>query len=99
MTRGSIFFIFLLISSCNLSQYEKPNIILFFYDDLGYGELGVYGQKIIETKNIDKLANNGMGASPWSDLLSSEITDLPEVKYSDLGSIFFTSGTTGLSRV
>ncbi len=47
---------------------------------------------------IDKLANNGMGASPWSDLLSSEITDLPEVKYSDLGSIFFTSGTTGLSK-
>ena len=60
MTRGSIFFIFLLISSCNLSQNEKPNIILFFYDDLGYGELGVYGQKIIETKNIDKLANNGL---------------------------------------
>tara|TARA_B100000945_G_scaffold148138_1_gene118625 strand:+ start:1327 stop:2988 length:1662 start_codon:yes stop_codon:yes gene_type:complete len=47
---------------------------------------------------IDKLANNGMGASPWSDLLSSEITGLPKVKYSDLGSIFFTSGTTGLSK-
>ena len=60
MTRSSIFFIFLLISSCNLSQNEKPNFILFFYDDLGYGELGVYGQKIIETKNIDKLANNGL---------------------------------------
>ena len=65
MTRGSIFFIFLLISSCNLSQNEKPNIILFFYDDLGYGELGVYGQKIIETKKLllnlklpDNLDNN-----------------------------------------
>ena len=33
---------------------------MFFYDDLGYGELGVYGQKIIETKNIDNLANNGL---------------------------------------
>ena len=60
MTRGSIFFIFLLISSCNLSQNEKPNIILFFYDDLGYGELGAYGQKIIETRNIDDLAKNGL---------------------------------------
>ena len=49
MTRSSIVIIFLLISSCNLYQNEKPNIILFFYDDLGYGELGVYGQKIIET--------------------------------------------------
>ena len=30
------------------------------YDDLGYGELGAYGQKIIETKNIDELAKNGL---------------------------------------
>ena len=51
----------LLFSSCSLSHNnEKPNIILFFYDDLGYGELGAYGQKIIETKNIDDLAKNGL---------------------------------------
>ena len=47
---------------------------------------------------FETLSSNDMDASPWSDLLSSEITDLPEVKYSDLGSIFFTSGTTGLSK-
>ena len=41
----------LLLSSCLSSQNnDKPNIILFMYDDLGYGELGAYGQKIIETK-------------------------------------------------
>ncbi|MEC7878762.1 MAG: class I adenylate-forming enzyme family protein, partial [Actinomycetota bacterium] len=40
---------------------------------------------------IEALSINDMDASPWSDLLSSEITELPEVKYSDLGSIFFTS--------
>lgn len=39
---------------------EKPNIIYILADDLGYGELGVFGQKIIETPNIDALANNGM---------------------------------------
>ena len=51
----------LLLSSCSSSQNnDKPNIILFMYDDLGYGELGVYGQKIIETKNIDELAKNGL---------------------------------------
>ena len=59
MTKSSIFFLFLLLSSCNISQNDNPNIILFFYDDLGYGELGVYGHKVIETKNIDNLANNG----------------------------------------
>ncbi|MFZ1290081.1 MAG: arylsulfatase [Melioribacteraceae bacterium] len=39
---------------------EKPNIILILADDLGYGELGAYGQKKIETPNIDKLAESGM---------------------------------------
>ena len=60
MTRCSILLIFLLITSCNFQENNKPNIILFFYDDLGYGEIGVYGQKIIETRNIDDLAKNGL---------------------------------------
>ncbi|MEA1882408.1 MAG: arylsulfatase [Candidatus Marinimicrobia bacterium] len=38
----------------------RPNIIYILADDLGYGELGAYGQKIIETPNIDALAQNGM---------------------------------------
>ena len=60
MTRCSILSILLLITSCNFQKSDKPNIILFFYDDLGYGELGAYGQKIIETRNIDELAKNGL---------------------------------------
>ncbi|MFH5832136.1 arylsulfatase [Halalkalibaculum sp. DA384] len=39
---------------------EKPNIIYILADDLGYGELGAYGQEKIETPNIDALAENGM---------------------------------------
>jgi len=39
---------------------RKPNIIFIMADDLGYGELGCYGQKKIETPNIDALAANGM---------------------------------------
>ena len=60
MTRCSILLILLLITSCNFQESNKPNIILFFYDDLGYGEIGAYGQKIIETRNIDDLAKNGL---------------------------------------
>ncbi|KIC92071.1 chloramphenicol resistance protein [Flavihumibacter sp. ZG627] len=37
-----------------------PNIIFILADDLGYGDLGVYGQKKIRTPNIDKLARKGM---------------------------------------
>lgn len=39
---------------------QKPNIIYIYADDLGYGELGCYGQKVIKTPNIDKLASEGI---------------------------------------
>lgn len=39
---------------------NKPNIIYILTDDLGYGELGCYGQEKIETPNIDKLAERGV---------------------------------------
>jgi len=38
----------------------KPNIIYLVADDLGYGEIGSYGQQIIQTPNMDALAANGM---------------------------------------
>ncbi|MDD7915343.1 sulfatase-like hydrolase/transferase [Polaribacter ponticola] len=44
----------------NQNQTKKPNIIYILADDLGYGDLGVYGQTKIETPNIDALAKKGM---------------------------------------
>lgn len=38
----------------------KPNIIFILADDLGYGELGCYGQQKIKTPNLDRLASQGM---------------------------------------
>jgi arylsulfatase A len=37
----------------------KPNVIFILADDLGYGDLGCYGQKHIQTPNIDRLAAEG----------------------------------------
>lgn len=57
-----IAFLFLIfLSSCSEDNINsKPNIIYILADDLGYGELGCYGQEKIETPNIDALAYNGL---------------------------------------
>ena len=51
--------VFLLLGGM-LKAQEKPNIIYIYADDLGYGELGPYGQKIIKTPHLDKMAKEGM---------------------------------------
>jgi arylsulfatase A len=38
----------------------KPNIVFILADDLGYGEVGCFGQEFIQTPNIDQLAREGM---------------------------------------
>lgn len=54
-------FIFLIGHSHPFSaQEEKPNIIVIFVDDLGYGDLSSFGHPTIETPNIDRMAQEGM---------------------------------------
>ncbi|MFN7919467.1 MAG: sulfatase-like hydrolase/transferase [Bryobacteraceae bacterium] len=43
-----------------LAQSRLPNIILILCDDLGYGDLGCYGNRIIQTPNLDRLASRGV---------------------------------------
>ena len=38
----------------------KPNILFILADDLGYGDLGCYGQKLVRTPHVDRLAEQGM---------------------------------------
>ena len=57
------FFIFfaLIVFSCEKSnRTRKPNFIIIFVDDLGYGDLGSYGHPTIKTPNLDKIASEGM---------------------------------------
>lgn len=61
--RGVHHFFWLLCCTCVLGYAqttEKPNIVLILADDLGYGDLGVYGSTQIETPEIDQLAREGV---------------------------------------
>ena len=57
-------FLFLSLLTKGISQKQnnarKPNIIYIYADDLGYGELGCYGQTKIKTPNLDRMAKEGM---------------------------------------
>ena len=48
-----------LLAGTQLSA-DQPNIVLIMADDLGYRELGSYGQQLIQTPYLDQLAKEGM---------------------------------------
>lgn len=47
-------------ANCGPAQPDSPNIVFLMADDLGYGDLGCYGQAILETPNLDRLASEGL---------------------------------------
>lgn len=49
-----------LLFASAVPQAEKPNLVLIFVDDLGYGDLGCYGHPSIRTPNLDLMAAEGL---------------------------------------
>lgn len=52
--------VFLSIHRENTASGGAPNIIFIMADDLGYGDLGCFGQKMVRTPNLDQLASEGL---------------------------------------
>ncbi|MDC0317328.1 sulfatase-like hydrolase/transferase [bacterium] len=48
------------IEAATSTETNKPNVVLIYIDDLGYGDIGSYGCKDIPTPNIDQLATEGV---------------------------------------
>ena len=57
----AIFFLATILINCSKDQSkaDKPNIIIILADDLGYGDIGVFGNKNIRTPNIDQMSFEG----------------------------------------
>ena len=47
-------------TSMDTVSHSRPNIIIIFADDLGYGDLSCYGSEKIATPNLDQLASEGL---------------------------------------
>lgn len=54
-----VFVLTFCLTNFSLAQ-TKPNIIIIYADDLGYGDLGCYGHPTIKTPNLDKMAAEGL---------------------------------------
>lgn len=55
----ALFFVTPLLNGC-ATHASQPNIIFIMADDLGYGDLGCYGQTEIKTPRMDRLAKEGI---------------------------------------
>ena len=67
----TVLFVGVVTTPCNA---EQPNIILIFVDDLGYGDLGCYGNRVHATPNLDRLAAEGQR---WTSFYASGATCVP----------------------
>ena len=60
IVRLSIAWLIFLALSFVTAKERPPNIVLILADDLGYGDLGCFGQKVLKTPRLDTMAKEGI---------------------------------------
>ncbi|GAA4430576.1 arylsulfatase [Bremerella cremea] len=60
LTKIVALLLFALPMSAFAAEPTKPNVVFIYVDDLGYGDLGCFGQKQVRTPNLDQMAKDGV---------------------------------------
>lgn len=60
MAAASLLIAGFLTPHCTFAQTAKPNVVLIFIDDMGYGDIGPFGNTKVRTPALDKFAKEGM---------------------------------------
>lgn len=81
--------------SQNESNANKPNIIIILADDLGYGDIGVFGNKNIRTPNIDQMAFEGQ---KWTNFYAGASVCTPSRAALLTGRLPLRTGLTSNTR-
>lgn len=94
---GAICIIVLLPGCAPLPETaQKPNIVIVFCDDLGYGDLGTFGHPTIRTPNLDKMAEEGQ---KWTNFYVGASVCTPSRAALITGRLPIRNGMCGNRRV
>ncbi len=110
MTDCKLFLNLILFSATTLSPVatqespdaEKPNFVLIFIDDMGYGDIGPFGSKLNRTPNLDRMASEGMKFTSFyaAPVCSASRAQLMTGSYAprvSVPGVFFPAGKHGLN--
>jgi arylsulfatase A-like enzyme len=99
----TLLFMFCILTGSQLVASTRPNIILIFADDLGYGDLSCFGHPTIATPHLDRMAAEGQ---KWTSFYAAEpictpsraglLTGRYPVRSGTSGSVFFEWSASGM---
>ena len=97
-------FLFALVAlgALSLSAADRPNLVLIFIDDMGYGDIGPYGSKLNRTPNLDRMAKEGRKLTSFyaAPVCSASRAQLMTGCYAPrvgVPGVFFPAGRNGLN--
>ncbi len=92
----------LFLFSATAFAADKPNFVLIFIDDMGYGDIGPFGSKVNRTPNLDQMAAEGMKLTSFyaAPVCSASRAQLLTGSYAprvSVPGVFFPAGRNGLN--